>query len=161
MDNKQQLAEFYELVRDFDTVMMTTIGESGQMHSRPMATQTPLNDSPIWFVTSLDSLKARDLELDPRVNLGYYRKSDGAYVSVSGRARLEKDPSRVQALWQESWRAWFPNGATDPNLALLHVDPDTANYWKPGSLAAHAYQLAGAYLKGDTVVSQQTKTVAP
>jgi general stress protein 26 len=155
--NQQTLADFQTLVREFDTVMMTTVGPDGHLHSRPMATQPPLNDSPLWFVTSLDSEKARDLEANPRINLGYYRGQDGAYVSVSGTARIERNPDRVRSLWKDSWSNWFPKGADDADLAILHVTPQQCTHWEPGGPSVG--QKTWAILSGDTRVPNAPSTV--
>ena len=97
-----------DLIKEFDTAMMTTQGRDGQMHSRPMATQKPQPDSPIWFVAAFDSAKIEDLRKDPRINLAYYREKDRAWVSLSGTARLDTDKARIKQLWQEDWKIWFP-----------------------------------------------------
>lgn len=153
------LTDFYQLIQGFDYAMMTTVGRDGNLHSRPMATQPPLNDSPLWFVSSIDSLKAKDLEADNRINLGYFRRSDGAYVSVAGRARLERNSARISTLWKDDWSIWFPNGPNDPDLALIHVVPEEATYWIPSGGTNRFMEKTMAYLAGDNRAPNLPKTI--
>lgn len=138
-----------DLIQNFDTAMMTTLGRDGQMHSRPMATQKPQPDSPIWFVAALETAKVEDLQKDSRINLAYYRPSDRAWVSLSGRASLDTNKERIQRLWQEDWKIWFPDGPQQEGLVLINVIPETATYWEPekGRIGT-MIDLAKAYLKG-------------
>jgi general stress protein 26 len=154
---EDQLAHFYQLVREFDYVMMTTVGHDGHLHSRPMYTQLPLNDSPLWFVTSLDTAKAQELMTDPRIGLSYFRKSDGAYVSVSGRAQIERSGDRLQALWKPEWQTWFPKGINDPDLAIIHVTPLEATYWLPDKEGFMSKTMA--VLSGDNRTVNMPTTV--
>lgn len=147
----------HELIKDFDTAMMTTLGRDGQMHSRPMATQKPEPDSPIWFVAALDTAKVEDLQKDPRINLAYYRPSDRAWVSLCGTARLDTDKQRIKRLWQPDWKIWFPQGPDQEGMVLINVVPETATYWEPekgrvGTLV----DLAKAYVTG-----QEPKLIPP
>lgn len=149
MENQNDFAEFRKLVQEYDTAMMTTIGRDGHLHSRPMATQEPLESSPLWFATSLDTNKVEDLQKDPRINLSYYRPSDRAWVSVSGKARIDQDRTKIKALWKEDWKIWFPGGPEQPDLALLHVDAESVTFWQPESgKIGTLFSLAKAYVKG-------------
>jgi hypothetical protein len=48
---------------------------------------------------------------------------------VSGTAELTSDRERIRRLWKPECRTWFPLGAEDPDLALLRVRVDRAEYW--------------------------------
>ena len=139
-----------ELIQDFDTAMMTTLGRDGHMHSRPMATQKPQPDSPIWFVAAMETAKIEDLQQDPRINLAYYNPSNRAWVSLSGKVSLNQDRERIRRLWQEDWKIWFPEGPDQPGLVLIDVIPETATYWEPekGRIGT-LIDLAKAYVKGE------------
>ena len=138
------------LIQEFDTAMMTTLGRDGHMHSRPMATQKPQPDSPIWFVTAMETAKIEDLEKDPRVNLAYYNPGNRAWVSLAGHVRLDQNKARIKQLWQEDWKIWFPDGPEQPGLVLIHVIPDTATYWEPehGRIGTMV-EMAKAYVNGE------------
>jgi hypothetical protein len=40
-----------------------------------------------------------------------------------------EDVYRSRLLWQAAWKAWFPEGAGDPSLVLIEIDPERAEYW--------------------------------
>ena len=51
------------------------------------------------------------------------------YVALSGTAQPVDDPARKQRLWSKMNEAWFPNGPDDPDVALVQVRIDEAEYW--------------------------------
>ena len=52
---------------------------------------------------------------------------------MSGRAELVRDPVKAKALWHASYRAYFPNGPDDPDMVLIRVHVEDAEYWDPPS----------------------------
>ena len=70
-----------------------------------------------------------DLSVDPVVNVVYADPSADRYVSISGTAALVEDHAKKQQLWSRLAAAWFPGGATDPDLALVRVKITHASYW--------------------------------
>jgi len=146
---EKNLEVLYELLKGFEVALMTTVSREGLLLSRPMMAQEPIPDADLWFVTSLDTEKVRDIEVDPRLNLGYYRDSDKAWVSVSGKGRIERDSTRIKEMWKESWRIWFPEGPDDPDLVLIKVEVEHVIYWKPeaGKISV-LFSLAKAYVTG-------------
>lgn len=145
-DDVKKLAK---LIHGIDFCMMTTVGEDGSLHSRPMSTQKDEFDGTIWFFTESDSGKVFEVERDRQVNLSYANPSKQSYVSVSGRARLVRDKDKAKELWNPMYKAWFPQGLDDPKLALLAVDVDSAEYWDtPGSKIMHLVGFAKAMLTG-------------
>ena len=133
----KKLDELYELIDGMKTAMMTTRRPDGMLVTRPMATQDrgPLAD--LWFVTSIETHKVDELELDPNVSLGYFDSSSYEWVSVSGTVRISQDRSKIRQLYQPDWSAWFGDeggdrdgGPDDPRLALLFVDAQSVHYMK-------------------------------
>ena len=55
---------------------------------------------------------------------------------------MVQDAARIAELWSGRLKAWFPDGKKDPDLALLRVRVDRAEYWD--SKTAGMVQLAGA-----------------
>jgi general stress protein 26 len=55
-------------------------------------------------------------------------QSNAKQIAVYGRARLERDPRKVQELRREAWRVWFDD-KSDPHIVLIHVLPDEGEYW--------------------------------
>ena len=130
---EHERGEVFELLKKYDTAVMTTVSPDGSLHSRPMAMQKAQPDMDLWFVTGLDSSKARDLEANPQVGLSFYESAGKGYISVSGRVSLNRDRSRIEELWEPDWKLWFPDGKDDPEIVLLNVTAEQAEYLDPGT----------------------------
>lgn len=124
MNNQEELVE---LLRGFSTAMLITKTPEGEILSRPMAIAKIDANAEIWFVTDQHSRKMIDLSNDQRVGLTFQKNN--RFIAMSGNASVSFDRNQIEALWQESWLAWFPAGAEDPSLCLLHVLPTYAEYW--------------------------------
>jgi general stress protein 26 len=94
-----------------------------------MATVPLQGDGAVWLLTKLRAPKVGEVEENHRVNLNYISSKAGRYVSLSGTASLVRDPQRVADLWKKRHRKWFPEGKNDPELALLRVQVERAEYW--------------------------------
>ena len=99
------------------------------MHSRPMATQKTEFDGSLWFFTGLNTGKISEIDWNPEVNLSYAEASDNRYVSVSGTAEIVDDRAKMEELWSDIYKAWFPQGLDDPDLCLMKVEVTFAEYW--------------------------------
>lgn len=131
-----------ELINATKVGMLTTVAdEEGTLRSRPMATQQVEFDGDLWFLTSIDSPIANEIEKDHRVNVSYADSSENHYISVSGTARVLRDQKKIKSLWNPWYKAWFPKGVNDPSIALLRVQVDSAEYWDGPS--STILQLAG------------------
>jgi len=130
----QDVKKLAKLIDGIHIAMMTTIDTDGQLRSRPMATQQMEFDGQLWFFTGKSSHKVVEINGEHRVNIAYADPSSSRYVSISGSARLVSDRAKSEELWNPVLRAWFPRGLEDPDIALLNVTPEKAEYWDtPGS----------------------------
>jgi general stress protein 26 len=123
--------KLWDLIKDIKFAMFTTHHRNGHLHSRPMTTQNRKvdEDSSLWFFMSASSEPVADLRADPEVNVAYSDPDKDAYVSVSGLARVVDNPAKKEQLWNKMNEAWFPQGPTDPDLALIQVQITHADYW--------------------------------
>ncbi len=48
---------------------------------------------------------------------------------MHGRLILDPDRAVIERLWSSFVAAWYPAGKNDPNLALLHLEPEEAEIW--------------------------------
>jgi general stress protein 26 len=133
----EKLSQLYELIDEIEIALMTTRREDGSLVSRPMATQARSAGTDLWFVTNAETAKIDELEHDPNVNIAYYKNGTYEFVSVSGVARLSRDPARIRELYSPDWRAWFGDeggarngGPEDPRLVLVLVEAQSATYLK-------------------------------
>ncbi|WP_282294677.1 pyridoxamine 5'-phosphate oxidase family protein [Stenotrophomonas sp. PS02289] len=135
----EQIEQLAELIRDVDIAMFTTTGVDGRLYSRPLGTQQVAFDGDLWFATSADSPKVAEISLNPQVNVAYASPSKNTYVSVAGTARIVDDRAKVEELWSPAMKLFFPGGKDDPNLRLIHVRAESAEYWDgPGTLLGKA-----------------------
>ncbi len=111
--------------------MFTTADTDGTLRSRPLTTQQVEPDGTIWFFVPASGEVAAAVGANPNVNLAYADTGDNVYATLCGTAYLVQDREKIEELWSTIVAAWFPQGPTDPNLALLRVDVDEAEYWKP------------------------------
>lgn len=144
--NVRKLAE---LIKDIKFAMLTTADPDGALRSRPMATQSTEFDGELWFFTSDASGKAASIKADQHVNVAYSNPDDNHFVSVTGRASIVKDRNKIKELWNPLLKTWFPDGVDDPQIALIRVSVDSAEYWdSPSSKLVHLYGFAKAMLTG-------------
>ncbi len=119
-----------ELIKDIKFGMFTTHKIQGHLHSRPMTTQNKrIEDDALWFFMSRSGDPVSELEGDTQVNVAYANPSSDTYVSVSGVAEIVEDSAKKQALWNKAAEAWFKGGVNDPDLALVRVRIEHADYW--------------------------------
>jgi general stress protein 26 len=145
-DATQKLAE---LIKDIRVAMLTTAAEDGALHSRPMATLEREFDGTLWFFTDAESGKVYEVRADQHVNLAYSSPRSNSFVSVAGRALVTRDQAKIKELWSPAMKAWFPEGEDDPNIALLCVQVESAQYWDtPDSKAVHLIGFVKATVQG-------------
>ena len=124
----QTIEKLNLLIKDIDIAMLTTI-DKGVLRSRPMATQEIDFDGELWFFTSRQTHKAEEIAKDNRVNVSYSVPEDNRYVAMAGTAELVDDRAKMKELWSPKYLAWFPKALEDPNLILLKVTVEQAEYW--------------------------------
>ncbi|QCR22016.1 pyridoxamine 5'-phosphate oxidase family protein [Pontibacter sp. SGAir0037] len=150
-NTKENLQKLVDKINDIDTCMMTTQDSDGSLRSRPMRNMEVKEEGVLWFFTGYESAKSDEiLKNDAHVNLSYAKPSDNLYVSVSGRAMVTKDRSKIEELWNPAMKSWFPEGKDDPNIGLIKVTIDKAEYWDaPNSVMVHLYGMAKAAITGE------------
>jgi general stress protein 26 len=95
---------------------------------------------------------------DARVNVSFGKGTE--WVSVAGTAEVVRDRAKIRELWNQSVEAWFPDGPDTPEVVLLHVDSDSAEYWtSPGGTAATVLQWAKSKVTHSRVSVGESGTV--
>jgi general stress protein 26 len=118
-----------KMIKDARVAMLTTVASDGSLRARPMATPDANFDRELWFFTRYHSPKSEEIQENQKVNVSYASRKSDRYVSVSGTAALVRDPAKIKELWHGGLKEWFPEGKKDPELALLRVTIDKAEYW--------------------------------
>jgi general stress protein 26 len=146
---EEAVAKLSELIKDIRIAMLTTQAPDGSLRGRPMATQDAPFDGELWFFTGAGSPKVDEIEEEHHVHLSYASPEDNRYVSVSGRASVVRDRNKAEELWSPAMKAWFPAGLDDPDIALLRVQVEDAEYWDtPSSKMVHVIGFVKAVATG-------------
>ncbi len=147
-NKKESIEKLNELMKSIKTAMLTTI-DGGVLRSRPMATQEIDEIGFIYFLTGATTHKDEEIKKDNRVNVSYAAPDDNTYVSVSGTGEIYHDQTKIDELWSPFYKAWFPEGKEDPNIRVLKVSIEQAEYWdSPSSTFVQAAGFLKALVTG-------------
>ncbi|VWX56325.1 General stress protein [Burkholderiales bacterium 8X] len=124
-------AKLFDLIKDTRFGMLTHRHGDGMLHSHPLTTQNKSMDegATLYFFIPKNGDIARHTVSDPVVNVSYANTDADSYVSVSGRASLLEDQAKKEQLFNTAAKAWFPDGPNDPNMGLLAVHIEEAEFW--------------------------------
>ena len=148
-DERQEAIEKLEkLIEGIDFCMLTTI-DGGHLRSRPMSTQDFEFDGDLWFFTSASSHKVAEITKLPKVNVSFADPDNQHYVSISGKAQLVRDRNKIDELWRPEFKIWFPEGKDGPQVALLRVNLEKAEYWdSPSSTIGYVLNFVSSLVTG-------------
>ena len=155
------LQKVREMVKDIDFCMLTTVDEDGDLHSRPMSVNGEIDpDGDMWFFTNDSSHKVSEIEKLPKVNVSFANPDDQRYVSISGTAQLVRDRDKIEELWKPEFKMWFPEGKDDPQIALLRVSLEKAEYWdSPSSTIGYAISFVSSLVTGKEAEFGENKKI--
>lgn len=139
-----------EMVKDIRIAMLVTTTEDGHLHARPMYVQS-IDESgkTAWMFSQAGTGKHEDIAEDSEVLLCFSDPAAQDYVSIRGKAQTIRDEVKQQELWSEGMRTWFPNGPTAPEVRLISVRLEGAEYWDSiSSTLLHAYGYVKSVVTG-------------
>src|SRR5215213_191290 len=159
--HENDLEKLRELVTDIDFCMLTTVDESGDLHSRPMSSNGDIDaNGDIWFFTNASSHKVSEIAKLPKVNVSVADTENQRYMSVSGTAQRVRDRAKIDELWRPEFKMWFPEGKDDPEVALLCISLEKAEYWdSPSSTIAYALSFVSSIVTGKDADPGENKKV--
>jgi len=127
---RKAIPQIATLINQIDVCLFATRGDDGQLHARPMSNNGQVEwDGQSWFFAPTDGRLVTELRADPAAVAAYRAEGGFAFVSVSGRATIETDPELKERYWLDDLERWFPNGPADPNVALIRLDAEEAQWW--------------------------------
>jgi general stress protein 26 len=149
--------ELLAMLEEFDAAMLVTVDDDGALRARPMGLQSRiLPDCDLWFVTADDTPKTDDIEHHREVDVCCLRTRDKAYLSISARARIDRNADELRRLWQPSWRLWLGDEKPeDGGIVLLKLDIERAEYWEPEGGRLRVLYAAVKSLAGDEGMADQ------
>lgn len=145
--NQEAVKTVNDLIKDIEVAMFTTVSQ-GKLVSRPLQTQEADFDGTLWFLTLKDTVKYEEIQENPNVNVAYAGKS---YVSVSGTAEFSEDMERKKEYWNPVFGKLLGTTVDDPNVVLIKVTADTAEYWESGNPMKMAKKFAKKLTTDETL----------
>jgi general stress protein 26 len=125
------ISKLNELIQSIPIAILTTVRPDSTLHSRPMAAQPIDVDGAFWFMTDSNTEKVEAVRTLQHVNLAFSDYGANRYVSVSGFCELVRNSARAKELWKPEYKTWLPGGLGDPDLILLKIVVQQAEYWDP------------------------------
>lgn len=121
-------ARFWDALKS-DMTMMLGLDAVEDGHARPMTAIIEGQRGPIWFFTSRDNRLTQLLDTNSRAIATFVDKGHDLFATVQGDLSLDTDRAVVDRLWNPHIAAWYEGGKDDPKLALLRLDPESAEIW--------------------------------
>jgi general stress protein 26 len=143
-----EIERVWQVAEKIGTCMLVTSTGAG-MRARPMHALPDQGAGCIWFVTDRRGAKDHEIRGGPVVCLAFADTDSNTYLSITGGAEVLHDVAKAEELWSNEAQAWWPNGPTDPEVRVLRVVPDNAEFWDTrGNSITVALKLAAARMTG-------------
>lgn len=147
-------------MKDIKFCMLTSLDSDGALHSRPMTLQQVAFDGTLWFFAGLSTGVSGEIAERPQVNVSFSDPGDHQFVSASGKARLVQDAAKKETLWNPTYKMWFPGGVADPELVLVAVDIENAEYWDSSNgMVTVLFGMIKAFVAGEPAPIGEHKTL--
>lgn len=144
--------KLWELIKHMRFGMLTHRHPEGMLHAHPLTTQNKSleQDMLLYFFVSRKSELGQRIQADGNVNVSYSDPQKDHYVSISGRASVSEDMRQKEHLFNALTKAWFPGGVKDPDLELVQVKIEHAEFWDiKESKTTQLYKMARAAVSGE------------
>lgn len=145
----------WKLIKGNRFAMLTHRHPNGRLHSHPLTTQNRSLEpgDPLYFFVARETELGQRLLADGNVCVSYADPDKDVYISISGMARISENMDTKRRLFNALAKAWFPGGADDPNLELVEVEIQHAEYWNiKESKTRQLFKIASAAVSGEQPV---------
>lgn len=141
-DNNSNIERAWELMDKIGFAMLVT-RDGDKLRARPMRAYLDRGANAIYLLTDARHHKDEEIARNPSVNLSF---ADGSmkYVSLTGAAAVSNDRAKIKELFSTPAKAWW-DSADDPNIRVLKITPDDAEFWDtPGSVISYVKMAVAA-----------------
>jgi general stress protein 26 len=146
---KADIERAWDIVETVGVGMLTT-RFAGGLRSRPVEPRLDREHGVIRVVTDVRGLKDDEIEREPDIGLVVISAADKAYLSITGRATVGRDPAMAKKIWHKTDDLWWPDGPDDPNVRVIVIAPSRAELWDgPSSSMVAAFEIAKAKMTGE------------
>ena len=142
-DNAGNVEHAWELMKKIGFAMLVT-RDADKLRARPMSAYLERETNTIYFLTDARRHKDDEIAQYPQVMTAHSDTSNYKFVSLSGRATVSNDRAKIKELWDPTAQAWW-DSPDDPNIRVLKITPDDAEYWdSPGTVVSYVKMAAAA-----------------
>ncbi|MCK0197523.1 pyridoxamine 5'-phosphate oxidase family protein [Ancylobacter sp. 6x-1] len=148
MNEAEAVDHVWEMMEDLRVCMLVT-RQGASLRGRPMHGFPSREEGCVWFLTDRRGHVDDELDRDPQGALIFAKASSNDFLSVSGEFEVLDDRAKIDELWNDAARAWWPDGKGDPNIRVLRFLPEGAEYWDgTASSILITLKMAAARLTG-------------
>lgn len=142
-DNARDQDRVWQLMKKIGFAMLVT-HDGGKLRARPMSAYLEQDNNAIFFLTDARRHKDEEIAGNPAINLSFADASSQKYVSIAGTATVSNDRAKIKELFSTPAKAWW-DSAEDPNIRVLKITPDDAEFWdSPGTVISYVKMAAAA-----------------
>jgi general stress protein 26 len=142
-DNARDQDRVWQLMEEIGFAMLVT-DDGGKLRARPMSACLERHSNAIFFLSDARRHKDDEIARNPAINLSFADAGSQKYVSVTGTAAVSNDRAKIKELFSTPAKAWW-DSADDPNIRVLKVTPQDAEFWdSPGSVVSYVKMAAAA-----------------
>jgi general stress protein 26 len=155
-DDAANVDRVWELMKKIGFAMLVTTN-GRKLRARPMSACLERENNAIYFLTDARHHKDEEIAANPNVNLSFADVGGQKYVSVTGTAAISNDLARIKQLFSTPAKAWW-DSADDPNIRVLKVTPDDAEFWEsPGTVISYVKMATAAVTGSRPDMGDNTK----
>jgi general stress protein 26 len=142
-DNARDVDRAWELMKKIGFAMLVT-RDGDKLRARPMSAHLERDANAIFFLTDARNHKDEEIARYPSINLSFADAASQKYVSLKGTAAVSNDRAKIKELFSTPAKAWW-DSAEDPNIRVLKITPDDAEFWdSPGTVISYVKMAAAA-----------------
>ena len=158
LQSEDALKKFKKLVEEIRVCMFITNNETEHEHTRPMSAVDVEDNGTLWFYTDIRSVKVEEVATDKTVHLTFAHPGKESYMDVWATSSIVTDRALIKEKWSPVVKAYFPNGADDPNVGLLKVQPTEVYYWEAETgKMVQFLKMAVSAITGNTKIAQSAE----
>ena len=155
-DNARDVNRAWDLMQKIGFAMLVT-RDGDKLRARPMSAYLDRDENTIYFLTDARRHKDEEISRHPSINLSFADAGSQKYVSLTGTAAVSNDRAKIKQLFSTPAKAWW-DSAEDPNIRVLKVTPDDAEFWdSPGSVISYVKMAAAAVTGSRPDLSENRK----
>ena len=136
----------WTLMEKIGFAMLVTL-DGEKLRARPMSADVRREENAIYFLADARRHKDEEIARHPEVNLSFADTGGQKYVSVSGKAAVSNDRARIKEMFTTPAKAWW-GSAEDPNIRILKVTPEDAEFWDAPGKVISTIKMAAAAATG-------------